>query len=287
MRTLVATDLSDAADEALRQAAALAGPSGALAAIHVLPSLHSVASLFPQRHAADGFDVARVHLQAVDALRQRVSRECGRHADIFVTEGADSTEIVRRAEAWHADTIVVGSHGQGGLSRVLGSVAERVVRNAPCRVLVARARPASARGGVLAATDLSEPALPAVTAAAAEARRRGVGLKVAHAVGFLQSESLYLFERRSPLTYLVDDLHDPAHNRLRTLMRKAGVDAEDLILDGLAANAVVRCAGESGAELVVVGASGRAGLKRLVVGSVAEKIVRSAPCSVLVVRMDA
>lgn len=60
---------------------------------------------------------------------------------IQVENGDARTEIIRVAEDWHADLIVLGSHGRTGLSRwVLGSVAEYVVRHAPCSVEVVRTR---------------------------------------------------------------------------------------------------------------------------------------------------
>ena len=284
MRVLVATDLSRAADEALRQAAALAGANGALCVVHVLPSLQAVSMLFPQRHAQDALDVLEITAQATEAVRERVRRVCEREAELAVAEGTDYAEIVRYAEGWKADVVVVGSHGHGGLSRVLGGVAERVMRHAHCRVLIARAT--AARGCVVAATDLSEPALPAVMAAAEEATRRGVSLKVAHAVDALQVESFYLLGIATPSTYSAAELRDPARQRLTDMLKKVGVDAESQVLDGPAAAAIIRYADEAGAELVVVGAHGRTGLTRLLLGSVAEKIVRSAACSVLVVRMD-
>ena len=59
----------------------------------------------------------------------------------FTLEGGPSAEIVKAAKEWPADIIVIGSHGRGGLQRVLiGSVAEGVMRNAPCPVLVVRAK---------------------------------------------------------------------------------------------------------------------------------------------------
>jgi len=55
----------------------------------------------------------------------------------FVAAGVPSTEIVKAAKDWPADLIVIGSHGRGGVRRVLlGSVAEGVMRHAPCPVLV-------------------------------------------------------------------------------------------------------------------------------------------------------
>jgi len=58
----------------------------------------------------------------------------------FVAVGTPAAEIVRTAREWPADVIVIGSHGRDGLERVLlGSVAEAVMRHAPCSVLVVRA----------------------------------------------------------------------------------------------------------------------------------------------------
>jgi nucleotide-binding universal stress UspA family protein len=166
-----------------------------------------------------------------------------------------------------------------------GGVAERVVRYAHCRVLVARE--ASSRGWVLAATDLSESSLPAVVAGAEEAKRRGAALEVAYAVDFLQVEASYLTELGTPTLYDPTTVRDPARTRLDDMMRKAGVTAEGKVLDGAAAPAIVREADAIGAELVVVGSHGATGLTRLLLGSVAEKVVRATSSSVLVVRVSA
>lgn len=59
----------------------------------------------------------------------------------FVQVGKPATEIVKAAKEWPADAIVIGSHGRGGVTRLLlGSVAEGVMRHAPCPVLVVRAQ---------------------------------------------------------------------------------------------------------------------------------------------------
>lgn len=58
----------------------------------------------------------------------------------FLESGNPSAEIVKAAKTWPADLIVVGSHGRGGMERIfMGSVAELVMRHAPCPVLVVRA----------------------------------------------------------------------------------------------------------------------------------------------------
>jgi nucleotide-binding universal stress UspA family protein len=59
----------------------------------------------------------------------------------FIHVGKPASEIVRTAKEWPADIIVIGSHGRHGIQRaLLGSVAEAVMRHAPCPVLVIRAK---------------------------------------------------------------------------------------------------------------------------------------------------
>ncbi len=63
------------------------------------------------------------------------------HALQFIPQGPPGSEIVKAAREWEADLIVIGSHGRHGITRALvGSVAEAVMRDAPCPVLVVRAK---------------------------------------------------------------------------------------------------------------------------------------------------
>lgn len=77
--------------------------------------------------------------QLLNAVRQRLSLESS--ISEFLEYGETATEIIKVASSWSADLIVIGSHGRGGLNRlILGSVAESVMRSAPCPVLVIRAQ---------------------------------------------------------------------------------------------------------------------------------------------------
>jgi nucleotide-binding universal stress UspA family protein len=72
--------------------------------------------------------------------------------------------------------------------------------------------------------------------------------------------------------------------RLLARVRKAGVDAKGILLNGPTPEAVARAARKHRVELVVVGTRGRTGMARLLLGSVASRIVATAPCPVLTVR---
>ena len=86
---------------------------------------------------------------------------------------------------------------------------------------------------------------------------------------------------------MLDDLRLAAEDRLVETLTRLAIDGEALARSGPAAQTIVDIAASACAGLVVVGTHGRTGLARLTLGSTAEAIIRSAPCSVLVVRLTA
>jgi nucleotide-binding universal stress UspA family protein len=137
-RVLIAVDESPVAAHATNVGAQLATALGAeLALVYVVD---------PTRTGAPDSGVPAADLVALaekDAkrflagLRQRAPQ--GKPSLEFVAVGKPAAEIVRTAKEWPADVIVIGSHGRHGLERaLLGSVAEGVMRHAPCSVLVVR-----------------------------------------------------------------------------------------------------------------------------------------------------
>jgi nucleotide-binding universal stress UspA family protein len=288
---LVACDLSEASDEAIRQADAWARRCGArLSALHVVPNLLGMGALFPQSAVSDTATQLELETRAIDALVEHVVTVTGRPPEeikAHVCIGPADVTIVQQAEVSHADLVVVGATGRTGLARMwLGSTAERVARLAHCSVLVARPSPPS--GHVLAPTDLSDPALPGVHAAAEEARRRGAKLHVLHVVemgppAWTAGAGLPFGASPMPLpSEALESMRTLAAESLRALT--AGLDADILVAEGPAETVIVRTAETLPAELVVVTTHGRTGLARVALGSVAERVVRAVHCSVLVVR---
>src|SRR5262245_42697933 len=172
-KVLVATDLSEGADEPIRQAHEWARAAGGrLIACHVVPDMVRSHPLFPQESLEDTAQLLDRERQAANAVLERVTRVTGRKPEdvqVIVGTGAPAAGILTRAEESGADLVVVGSHSASRLERfLLGSVAERVVRYAHCPVLVAR--PQVPVGAILAATDFSEASMQAVKVAAQAAR---------------------------------------------------------------------------------------------------------------------
>jgi nucleotide-binding universal stress UspA family protein len=282
MRVLVATDLSDAADAALREGAALASSSvDSLGVVHVLDPVRLADSYVPSAVETRLAILAR----ASAALSARTARYFRRPAELFVEGGTDSVGILRRAEEWRADVVVVGSSGRSAGAHALGRVAEAVVRSASCDVLVAR--DGDGRGWVLATTDLTERSFPAIRAAANEARRRGAKLEVVHAIGFLDAEVSYLVALGTPSIAPPPNVFEVTARRLSQCVAGLQVDASCRVIDRPAGPMIVREAAALRAELVVVGSHGRSAFARLGPSGVLEKVLHTAPCSVLVVRLGA
>jgi nucleotide-binding universal stress UspA family protein len=137
---LVPTDFSECSDAALRYGRALASAFGA-----TLHLLHVVQDPYTQPWAAEAFPAPLGDMlnewqaQARDRLCKLIPEAERATTMVMTLMGSPSLEIVRYAAEQGIDLIVIGTHGRGPLGHMLlGSVAERVVRKAPCPVLTVR-----------------------------------------------------------------------------------------------------------------------------------------------------
>ncbi|HZF50231.1 MAG TPA: universal stress protein [Polyangiaceae bacterium] len=289
-RIFCATDFSEAADEAIRQADQLARVHNAqLQVYHAMPSALSSHPLFPQLDAQALSDRPSLEARLLEALAERVTALTGRgDEDVYlqVGEGEPYAAIVSRAERSAADLIVVG--GQGPANRLLGDVAERVVRYAHCPVLVARPEPKS--GMLLVGTDLSDPSMLAVSVAAEQARLRKARVTVVHSLDLPDPTAS---QPRPDLGDLIgasktldrEGLQSQALERLSAAIARFNLAADAVVTEGHPASDLPLLAEELKADLVIVATAGRTGISRVMQGSVAEAVARESPCSVLVVRL--
>ena len=131
---LVATDFSPPSDAALRYGRALAGTFGA-----TLHLLHVSENLFLKVTPADHHDLKAAAARRLSDRLTDADRRDLRARALLETSDNPADAIVGYAKSADIDLIVVGTHGRGTLAQILvGSVAERVVRTAPCPVLTVR-----------------------------------------------------------------------------------------------------------------------------------------------------
>ena len=143
-KILVATDFSEHSRTALQYGAALAEAFGAEVVLcHVVAKADILSQLPP---GGDGYyfppNFAEVQEQQAREESQRWMADAGvSNGRVITRNGSPFVEIVRLAREEDADPIVVGTHGRGAVAHMLlGSVAEKVVRKAPCPVLTVRER---------------------------------------------------------------------------------------------------------------------------------------------------
>lgn len=291
-KIFVAIDFSTTADEALRQAHHRALSSHAkLAVCHIIPNELRTNILLPHitRIAALKFPLETA--VAARAVTERVAEITGRTEegfDLIVDDGNPQATILSHAEKWKADLVVMGSHGQTSAAEILlGSVTNSVLRHAHCPVLIVRSGKYLNR--IVAGTDFSDSALPAITAAAEECERTGAKLTVVHSLDLVWAAASYpaMAFGGAPFNISaehIQELTDITIKQLEETLRKSHVTAEARVTTGSAGEALIELASEMKAMLIVVGTTGRSGLTRALLGSVAETVAKGAPCSVLTVR---
>lgn len=271
---LVGTDLSPGARAALGRALRLPRlPDGKTVILHVGPG-----------NVAPG-DRPRFAERARTEIERQIAREpraAGVTAD--VTFGDPFVEIVRRARALGADLIVVGRHGHRPVrDLVLGSTAERTIRKADVPVLVAALPAAQPYERAVVGAALEEGA-PATLELALRTAPEAKALALVHAY-HVPFEEL-LAPSRSRGAALKDEIEAEAAAALDTLAASAGPGPRvtPVIRKGDPRTVLLREAARRHAELVVVGTHARSGLAHALLGSVAEWVLRAAPCDVLVAR---
>ena len=276
---LVATDFSAGAAEALRQAQTLAGELRTRLVVgHVIPEAYRVRVLFPHTAGIDSETQRDLEAKAEDAAHAQVRAVLGQAAEsleLKFESGSPHAGVLKLADQNAAALIVMGP----------GATTQRVARSAQRTVLVAR--PSASGGAVLGASDFSDPSLPALRLAASEAERRRARLRLIHCLDI--DASAYLAAAGAPGVLAtppfpdeaVKEMEAQARDQLRTVGGSG--DADLVVVRYSPLSAITDEATRTATSVIVVGTHGRSGLARLALGSVAETVMRDAPCSVLVV----
>ncbi len=285
---LVPHDFSGTSDAALRRAVDLA--RGAKGRLHLLHAYAwPVRGVMPYDMAvpAGVWDAIRTGTEEkLEEIRAGVEKQ-GIEASAEVSAQLPVEAIIGVAAQRKADLIVLGTRGLTGLKHVvLGSVAERTVRLAPCPVLAVKE---SDTGGALRriviATDFSTAGEHARQVGASLARQLGADVHLVHAFD-VPLALVTPYEVAVP-DGLIVEARQAARRKLDAALeaiRKQGLTATAHLAEVPAAPAIAEVAREVKADLVVVGTHGRTGLKHVLLGSVAERTLRLAPCAVLTVK---
>ncbi|MEN8158752.1 MAG: universal stress protein [Myxococcota bacterium] len=285
-RILVATDFSDQAAKALEAALGLAERQKA--EVHLVHALEVALPLF------EPYAVV-VPADWVGEARKLAQEKLGEaHAAVTARRLTGTTHlgdvpaahaIADRAREIGADLVVIGTHGHTGLKHVLlGSVAERTVEYAPCSVWTVKGEAAAAAPQtIVAGSDFSDGGGAAVAAAAEWARDFDAKLHLVHALQ-IPMPLIAPYEVAIP-EGVIEGARREAQRQLDEVAQGlAGVTVTTELATTPAHAALVDAAQRLSAGLIVTGSRGLTGLKHALLGSVAERTLRYAPCSVLTVR---
>lgn len=233
------------------------------------------------------------------AVAQFVQR--GYHAEGVALPGHPRAEISSYAKEWGADLVLIGSHGHGAVGRfLLGSVAQGVLRTAPCSVeivrcrLTGRQRTSEGSMNVLLGTDGSTCSVAAANAVATQVWPEGslfriVSVEELMLVGNQMEASslaaMYPTSQLEVLEKLARDRATSAADEANSILTKAGCKVVEASCPlGDPRNIILELAKAWPADLIVLGSHGRRGLDRLLMGSVSESVAIHAACSVRVIR---
>jgi nucleotide-binding universal stress UspA family protein len=219
---------------------------------------------------------------ALDQAMQAAADEGAQVRPVCVMGEAYET-IVDVAEDEGRDLIVMGvKNGSYAEHLLVGSTTVRVIGYSTQDVLVVPATAAVKWERILLATDGSEYSRKAARKAIDLARFSGGTLKV---VSILEI-SPQIYAVAPEFTEEKIKLHKQYVQEIKDLAASGGIIAEDFVREAeCAGQAIVELAKKADIDLIVLGSHGRTGLKRLLMGSVTERVIAQAPCPVLVVKL--
>lgn len=280
---VVGVDGSESALEAVVWAAKTAQRQGKtlsiLSAYETQTAAYAPALVIPQ----DVVDVIRTEAETNVQKAAAAAREVAPSVTVKVKsqEGRPGTLLVDESE--HADLVVVGSRGLGGVKGLfLGSVGVDVAAHAKSPVLVYAG--AGGPGPVVVGVDGSPLSEGALKAAFDYAAALGTSLRVIHTWTDLSADALYGYGLEpEQLQRLADEAHEVVAERIAGFGSDyPDVEVERIIVpDGPAAQLVEHA---KDAQLLVVGSRGRGGFRGLLLGSTSQAVLHRATCPVLVVK---
>jgi nucleotide-binding universal stress UspA family protein len=274
-RILVSTDRSEFSEGAIQAAINMTKScNGQLYAMSVIEINPEFMALAPQL-LEDTEKEAKKHLVGIKDRLTKENVEC----EIILREGDFSHQfIIEEADKNEADLIVMGRRGKGSVLRfILGSVTSKVIGLTSKKVMVVPRAASITWQNIVVATDGSKQSEAAAREALSLAKQFGKPSTL-HAVAVL---------RRNPSEERIK-ISENALQDIQSSAEKENVKAETMLIKDtpheFIHESILKYAKEKDADVIVIGSFGRTGLKKLLMGSVAERVLCHTDCAVLVVK---
>jgi nucleotide-binding universal stress UspA family protein len=277
---VAATDFSTRSQRALRRAGRLAQQTDAeLALIHVVDDDQPQSWIEMERRESNKF--LNEQMASLAELR-------GVRCRVIVTLGEAFDGILRTAKEASADLIVMGSHRKQILRDIfVGTTIERVIRTGPYPVLMVNTDIDNPYRYILAGIDMSEPSAHAIKVARALGLIDDANLTVVHAFIAPGRGKLYVANAtKKQIDEYVASEQRRAHLEVSAFLAAhecRGARWSYRVEEGEAFEVISRVAQETFPDLVVIGTHGRSGVAKMLLGSVAEEVLRSLDVDILAV----
>jgi universal stress protein E len=287
---IAAIDFTSSCRIALREAVHRASlDSAAITVVHVMDEF-----LVHELKSALSTDQATIRAEWLERLKKFVAdAEVGEGVNAEVRIGNPFTELVEACRANNADLLVMGAKGSKNEPHRIGVIAAKCVRKAPVDVLVVREDAQGPFKKIVACVDFSENSAKAVQCALHIAQQDGGSLDCLHVFQSALAMSLDYggFAPSLPATYDPEAVANWRKDLAAFLAPLTG-DAGDIQITQHVKEmvnireAILAHVNEVHASLVVLGTNGKTGLREMLIGTTAEKVVQHAPCSILAVKPD-
>jgi len=212
--------------------------------------------------------------------------EAGVPHETLVERGIPHDVISATVTDLGAEMVAMGTHGRTGVERILlGSVTERVLRTSSVPVLTAHERDEVGRfDDILVPTDGSTTADRATDHALALAERSGATV---HALSVVDVQAMASgLDMGAGLPDVIEHLTDQREDAVDAVCERAsdrGIDCETTVFEGAPVQAITDYVDDNGIDMVTMGTHGNSGIERLLLGSVAERTIRTSDVPVLAV----
>ena len=284
-KLLLATDGSPFSEGAIREAIRLAKRcSSRLSVISVIETNPEYETIAPQL-LEKAEKSAQEHLSAVKARSKKEGVDC----TTSILEGEDSFNFISDEAARNKiSMIIMGRRGKTGLKRlVMGSTTARVIGHAPCNVLVVPRAAQVEFKNILVATDGSRHAMAAASEAIGIAKKNNSKLIVLAVVPSESIQPMDIVHSQMSRVNIAEAEMQEAEKNAKTVKeaaQKEGVAVEAFVMGGKPSEAIVQTAKEKNVDVIMLGSHGKTGIDKLLMGSVAERVIILASCAVLVVK---
>lgn len=295
---LVGTDFSESSTAALAEAQRIAHRAGAkLTVIHVIDE-ELVEILKQKLNMPEPELIEMASKRLAEHLQEALDGPDAVASEILI--GCPFVEIVRAVKSHAIDLLVLGSGGSEADGVHAGVLARRCVRKVPAQVLLVRQEQRRPFARIVACVDFSDNSIEAIDLAAQLADQDGASLHLLHVcrpvVPSVHGDrgtfagtkffdiSLPPYPEMNYAQQQRDKLEQLAHEQLGEKYPNLEVESHVFTDAHRPSHGIVEFLKDSKTELVVLGTRGRTGVRSLLLGTTAERIVDHSPCSVLTIK---